>query len=742
MLLAVTALWVSHQWWLPHVPALLLFMKEQSDVFQAIDSILNIVWKLVLALGVIWGVIWLGLHWPRKQSDTARTEALLHPVTPEDIRNRMGRGGQVEWINRDATDVSSLQAHGRVMITGRMKIGKTREAAELVDRVLALDLVPKDRVFEPGPAFRVLSRESLIETLRGTIAPQSPALLFVDDLPFHYFGSGLNQLSDALDVLGECKNSYVVATARDDQLTEAHRDWLEEEGFQVMNLGELDAEETGRFLDAASDTFDLQMDDAARKEFVDGGDGTPESTLIGLRLLAAEGVTRIDSEIAHRVARESLVEAWSAARRYIQERQPVAKHFLSALATFHSARVAAYTPLVLHYANRLWLREDRWRWPWRRISTLRQALDYMAHFDITVKGDQIVYPDVALEGLVPPEDARQRLTLFLEGHRRVLHRCILRVLYRQAKPHAWALVNLALTAYYRNEKLSAIQLYSAALSVRPFLGLYNNRGNAYNDLGQTERAIEDYDKAIELNPEDATAYCNRGAAYAKLGQTERAIEDFDKAIELNPEDAAAYYNRGNAYDDLGQTERAIEDFDKAIELNPEFAAYYNRGNAYAKLGQTERAIEDYDKAIELNPEYATAYSNRAESLIRLGRLNEATADCRAAQRLAPDHPLTHAAWGRLAYAQGNHQAAAQRYKQATGLAPDPTQFNFKLALPLLCLGQAEEALAVVQARLDAHPQPEDLMSMLAEYEPLHDRQPELPGLAEALMLLRAAAGDE
>jgi tetratricopeptide (TPR) repeat protein len=68
-----------------------------------------------------------------------------------------------------------------------------------------------------------------------------------------------------------------------------------------------------------------------------------------------------------------------------------------------------------------------------------------------------------------------------------------------------------------------------------------------SDKGEVDRAIQDYNKAIDLNSEDATAYNNRGSACAHKGDLDAAIQDYSKAIDLNPEDAAAYYNRGIAY---------------------------------------------------------------------------------------------------------------------------------------------------------------------------------------------------
>jgi tetratricopeptide (TPR) repeat protein len=171
--------------------------------------------------------------------------------------------------------------------------------------------------------------------------------------------------------------------------------------------------------------------------------------------------------------------------------------------------------------------------------------------------------------------------------------------------HAQALVGLK-----QFEK--AIEDFEEAIKLNPnYADVYRDRGNAYRRLEQYERAIEDYDKAIELNPEYALAYNHRGSTYHMLKQYEKALEDYNKAIELDPEYALAYRNRGLAFRKLNKLERAIEDYNKAIELNPEYAlAYTSRGIVYRNLKQYERAIEDYNKAIKLNPEYADAYINQ------------------------------------------------------------------------------------------------------------------------------------
>ncbi|OPX83652.1 MAG: TPR repeat-containing protein YrrB [Pelotomaculum sp. PtaB.Bin104] len=199
---------------------------------------------------------------------------------------------------------------------------------------------------------------------------------------------------------------------------------------------------------------------------------------------------------------------------------------------------------------------------------------------------------------------------------------------------------------------------------------YNNRGDAYLDLGQYEKAITDYSKAIELDPESAEAYLKRGLAYGKLGQYKKAITDYSRAIEMDPESAEAYLKRGLAYGKLGQYEKAITDFSRAIELDPKYAeAYLLSGLAYGSLGQYEKAITDNSKAIELDPEYAEAYYYRGLAYGSLGQYEKAITDFCKAIELDPKYAEAYYYRG-LVYARlGQYDKAIVDYKKALDVNP-------------------------------------------------------------------------
>ena len=95
-----------------------------------------------------------------------------------------------------------------------------------------------------------------------------------------------------------------------------------------------------------------------------------------------------------------------------------------------------------------------------------------------------------------------------------------------------------------------------------------NRGRAWSDKGENDRAIQDFDEAIRLDPNYPDAFNNRGVAYSGKAQYARAIEDFDQAIRLDPNYAIAIYNRGLATQALGRPNEAAEYFQRAKQVGP------------------------------------------------------------------------------------------------------------------------------------------------------------------------------
>lgn len=133
------------------------------------------------------------------------------------------------------------------------------------------------------------------------------------------------------------------------------------------------------------------------------------------------------------------------------------------------------------------------------------------------------------------------------------------------------------------------------------------RGLAEQRAGNVDSAIEHYTRAIESgnlpNHHLAAAYRNRGLAWNEKNEHQRAIEDLSSALKLTPDNFRLYANRGNSYLQQSQHDEALTDFSQLIELRPEDAqAYWLRCRVYEEMDRPSEAITDCERAVELAPE--------------------------------------------------------------------------------------------------------------------------------------------
>ncbi len=171
---------------------------------------------------------------------------------------------------------------------------------------------------------------------------------------------------------------------------------------------------------------------------------------------------------------------------------------------------------------------------------------------------------------------------------------------------------------------------------------YFNRGVEKSNAGDYLRAISDYSKAIEINPNLPELYYNRGVAKAHLKDYSEAISDFSKVIEMidpkDPRISDIYVSRGVSKSDSGDPLGGITDYNKAIEMidpkDPRIAqVYVNRAKAKTLLKDYSGAISDINKGIEINPNYAVAYVLRGAINLELGNSKGVCSDWENASSL-------------------------------------------------------------------------------------------------------------
>lgn len=162
---------------------------------------------------------------------------------------------------------------------------------------------------------------------------------------------------------------------------------------------------------------------------------------------------------------------------------------------------------------------------------------------------------------------------------------------------------------YREKKgyKKAISQFNRALEIDPeYSYACNGMGITYDLTGDHQKALEFYQKAIDFNPANAGFHNNLGFSQMALGRLSDAIENFKKSIALNPDFRQAINNLGIAYGLSGRYEDAFSMFKKG---GSRAAACNNMGFIYQMKGEMNKAIEMYQKAIALDPDLAEAKTN-------------------------------------------------------------------------------------------------------------------------------------
>jgi len=230
----------------------------------------------------------------------------------------------------------------------------------------------------------------------------------------------------------------------------------------------------------------------------------------------------------------------------------------------------------------------------------------------------------------------------------------------------------------------AIDQYQQALQINPnYAEAHNNLGNALNMQGRLNEAIDQYQQALQIDPDYTEAHYDFGTVLMRAGRLAEAIGHFERAVELVPDNAGFHYNLGNALLQNGQMEEAAGHFKKALEIQPGFArAFNNLGVALMRLKRMDQAIGNFQKAIGLDPAYAEAHYNLGCALDSENRLAEAAGQYQKAIQLKPDYTDAHSNLADVLVAQGRLDEAVKEYEQTIILLPGSAEVHFRFGQTL------------------------------------------------------------
>lgn len=161
-----------------------------------------------------------------------------------------------------------------------------------------------------------------------------------------------------------------------------------------------------------------------------------------------------------------------------------------------------------------------------------------------------------------------------------------------------------------------------------------------------EGAINKYDQATKLDPNNHHIFYKLAQAYRKKEEWEKVASTLARATQLAPEYANYWFERGYALEQqaikgIVSWDEPKEPYQKCIEADPNFAdCYHQLANAYLWSDDEQKALENYTKAIEHNPEALHYYASLADLYIRLDLINEAEQVLKEGKTFAkPGDPL-------------------------------------------------------------------------------------------------------
>jgi eukaryotic-like serine/threonine-protein kinase len=167
---------------------------------------------------------------------------------------------------------------------------------------------------------------------------------------------------------------------------------------------------------------------------------------------------------------------------------------------------------------------------------------------------------------------------------------------------------------------------------------YQDRGNKLR-TEDPKLSLSKFQKAIDINPNRASAWIGRGHALYDLERYRAALAAYDRASQLQLNNAASWQGRGEVLYRLERFEAAVTAFDRALQIAPNDAQILNRkGRALYKLERYQEALAIQEQALKIEPNYIKALNDRGIALIGLGKYQEALNAFEQAQAYEPLDP--------------------------------------------------------------------------------------------------------
>jgi len=276
------------------------------------------------------------------------------------------------------------------------------------------------------------------------------------------------------------------------------------------------------------------------------------------------------------------------------------------------------------------------------------------------------------------------------------------------------------TSYWRNGE--SLWRHAVAVTSGNFVA-HNGVGQFLLSHDRLEEAIEQFQIALNMDPNFPAAQKNLSAALTKAGRADEAIVHLQRVITEFPNDSEGHYNLGNALLTKGDSQGAIAAYEKALSIQFRYpAAHYNLGIALDQNGRIDEAIAHYQEAVQEDPNYAEACYLLGNDLLRKARVDDAIAAYEQALKRRPTYPEVQNNIGLALLQKGRPSEAIAHWQNALAILSDSIDSLNNLAWTLATFPEAwirngSQALTLAQRanELSGDSNPAILRTLAAAY---------------------------
>lgn len=258
-------------------------------------------------------------------------------------------------------------------------------------------------------------------------------------------------------------------------------------------------------------------------------------------------------------------------------------------------------------------------------------------------------------------------------------------------------MNVGRNALYFEDYVLSIQYFNQVIAAKPYLAQpYFYRGYAKFCLDDLKGAEKDVSQSIEHNPFLTDAYELRGVIRQNQGKSEQALEDYEAALKMLPENRSLLFNKANVLSDLKRYDESLSTFDKLIKRFPRFEnAYIGKARLLLERNDTVEALNNVGKALELNRNSLNAHLLEAEINMNGDKEKRAMAlnHMDEAIKLNPKNPGFFINRAYLRHKQDDYFGAMSDYDYAIQLDPDNFVAHYNRAMLCTEVRDFDKALA-------------------------------------------------